>query len=76
MARLSAHGTEVVRLRKGAEQSSMTLSFRSDGAVLKKSKHGSWDSGWKLHLRRTTTPFPDLIADLKTKDWKEVRGHG
>lgn len=78
MARLSAHGTEVARLRKQSPSgtSSITLSFRSDGAVLQKLKNGTYDSGWKIRLRRATTPAQELIADLKSKGWQEVPSHG
>jgi hypothetical protein len=78
VARLSAHGTELIRLRKQSPTkiSSVSLSFRSDGAVLRKLKNGTYDSGWKLYLRRTLTPQEELISDLKTKGWQEVKGHG
>lgn len=75
MARLSAHGTEVVRIRKVSPtgMSSLTLSFRSDGAVLQKAKNGTYDSGWKLRARETARTTEEIIASLKEKGWEEVR---
>jgi hypothetical protein len=71
VARLGAHGEEKCRIRKVSPTglSSITLSLRSDGVVLKKLKNGTYDSGWKIHSRQTP---PDLVENLKAKGWEVV----
>lgn len=73
MARLSANGTELVRLRKVSPsgQSSVTLSFRSNGVLLQKLKNGTYDSGWKVRTRGITDHKPH-VESLKEKGWQEV----
>lgn len=74
MAKLSAHGTEIIRLRKGDEHSNMSLSFRSDLHILQKRRHGTYDSGWKLFRRAPSAKTQaQLVETLKAKGWKEVR---
>lgn len=74
MAKLSAHGEEIKRLRKVGPSgtSSVTISFRSDGAVLQKIKNGTYDSGWKLRTRHLQNPIEVVVSNLKEKGWEEV----
>jgi hypothetical protein len=73
MARLTAHGIEVARLRKGDGTSVVTLSFRSDRHILRKIKHGTYDSGWKLFKRTETSERQrEMIIELKAVGWTEV----
>jgi len=60
MAKLSAHGTEIARLKT----ESCDLSYRSDGHILK-----SFGSGWKLFLRFKK----DVDFEAASKDHIAVR---
>ena len=62
MAKLSAHGRELLRARR----SSVTLAYLEDGAILAKGSDGRWKRRGKVSLG----PSPDGIAErLRAFGW-------
>lgn len=85
MAKLSAHGTETARFEKYTDDrcNRYLLSFRSDGAILRKHitrldatayQPARWhDYGWKLHAPRITArPLDQARPELFAKGWVEI----